>query len=174
MGGCGRLEDGKVYGMDYYCDGGGAASFANSGTGKYANCVLVWEFDDYSARIYSQEAPPRALLVAKGDQPRGTQVCPLAAYWHVPRALILPVSWGGRGGASSSAGTTRQSRSRAAGGCLRIWTCRSPRRLRVASPVPAEQCEYTGHDRTDTATACDTAGAVLGGVRGGQRGSAKR
>jgi len=143
VGGWGRLEDGKVYGMDYYCEGGGAASFANSGTGKYANCVLVWEFDDYSARIYSQEAPPRALLVAKGDQPRGTQVCPLAAYpssRNVPRGLTWPASWGGLG-ASSSAGTTRQSRLRAAGGCRRIWTCRSPRRLLVASPVTTEKLE---------------------------------
>ena len=50
------------------------ASFCNSGTRDWANCIRVFEFDDYSMREYGPGHPPRAVLIAKVDLAPGTQV----------------------------------------------------------------------------------------------------
>jgi len=55
-------------------DAGKVASFCNSGTRDWANCIRVFEFDDYSMREYGPGHPPRAVLIAKVDLAPGTQV----------------------------------------------------------------------------------------------------
>ena len=66
------------------------ASFCNSGTRRLANCIRVFEFDDYSDREYSETSPPRAVLIAKIDLLPGTQARPPSP--HISAAACMPTS----------------------------------------------------------------------------------
>ena len=114
------------------------ASFSNSGTGAWANCQRVFEFDDYSGRDYGEANPPRALLIAKVDLAPGTQAPPpssrppadehgAARLTHTPRAPAR-----GRCG-----GTTPWTKCRVRRACLKTSTCRSRRRRPQEKTAPS-------------------------------------
>ena len=69
-----RLRLGGVcYDVEHFLQSGKVASLANAGKGDWANCIRVFEYDDYAVRDYSQESLPLAILIALVDMPRGTQ-----------------------------------------------------------------------------------------------------
>ena len=107
-------RSGHNYSLSHYVDEGKVASFCNSGTRDWANCIRVFEFDDYSARDYSRANPPRALLIAKFDLEPGTQALLSPAPSAPPACPVVPVSHAGRA-ARRGAGAVGLRRGRNAG-----------------------------------------------------------
>ena len=102
-------RNGHDFSLSHYVDAGKVASFCNSGTRSLANCIRVFEFDDYSDRDYSETSPPRALLIAKIDLTPGTQARP--PFPHISAAACVsstaPLTQGpgpGRRGGGGGAG----------------------------------------------------------------------
>ena len=90
-----RRDGRRNYSLSHYVDAGKVASLCNSGTKGWANCIRVFEFDDYSGRAYSQATPPRAVLIARVDLEPGTQ--PAHYFAGPPDTTLLLASSGGFG-----------------------------------------------------------------------------
>ena len=86
-----RRDGRRNYSLSHYVDAGKVASLCNSGTKGWANCIRVFEFDDYSARAYSQANPPRAVLIARVDLEPGTQAPPPSQTCALPMRPAAPV-----------------------------------------------------------------------------------